>query len=208
MVFVWRYVDLETAYHLCLYDAPFSGTRSKIFYNEKEKVLGRDVEILGKVWWFHIYLFTLPSSFRLRVCPMGISGCCRDLDPVSPMDDCGSGCKVSVTSGRARLTLHRWFDAIAECASWGIDCHSSKGRLRTLVFRSLNLVNLKYYLKITQSGRPRGWFIQGSLRCYCCMDTCIYTKWCRCTFCAYYPPAWANWLLILVVRFTRARGRD
>ena len=33
------------------------------------------------------------------------------LNPVSPMDDCGSGCRESVTSGRAGLTLHRWFDA-------------------------------------------------------------------------------------------------
>ena len=33
-------------------------------------------------------------------------------------------------------------------------------------------------------------------------------SWCHCTFCAYYPPAWANWLLIPRERFTRARGRD
>lgn len=72
-------------------------------YNEKS---------LRKVWWFHIYLFTLPSSCRLRACPMDYLECCRDLDPVSPMDDCGSGCRVSVTLGRAGLTLHRWFDVI------------------------------------------------------------------------------------------------
>ena len=41
------------------------------------------------------------------------------LNPVSPMDECDSGCRKSVTSGRAGLTLHRWFDAIAVCVSWG-----------------------------------------------------------------------------------------
>jgi hypothetical protein len=37
----------------------FSGTRSKTFYNGKEKVLGRDVEILGKVWRLFSFLLTL-----------------------------------------------------------------------------------------------------------------------------------------------------
>ena len=44
-VFVRRFVDFDTVYCLCSYDVPFSGTRSKTFYNGKEKVLGRDVEI-------------------------------------------------------------------------------------------------------------------------------------------------------------------
>ena len=47
----------------------------------------------------------------------GQFGVLQRLNPVSPMDDCGSGCRESVTSGRAGLTLHRWFDAIAVCAS-------------------------------------------------------------------------------------------
>ena len=37
----------------------FSGTRSKTFYNGKEKVLGRDVEILEKVWRLFSFLLTL-----------------------------------------------------------------------------------------------------------------------------------------------------
>ena len=39
------------------------------------------------------------------------------LNPVSPMDDRDRGCRESVTLGRAGLTLHRWFDVIAVCAS-------------------------------------------------------------------------------------------
>ena len=56
----------------------------------------------------------------------GLFGVLQRLNPVSPMDDCSSGRRESVTSGRAGLTLHRWFDAIAVCASRGIDCHASK----------------------------------------------------------------------------------
>ena len=48
------------------------------------------------------------------------------LNPVSPMDDCGSGCRESVTSGRAGLTLHRWFDASQCVPREAIDCHASK----------------------------------------------------------------------------------
>ena len=58
-VFVRRFVDLDTVYCLCSYDGAFSGTRSKTFYNGKEKVLGRDVEILEKVWRLFSFLLTL-----------------------------------------------------------------------------------------------------------------------------------------------------
>ena len=37
----------------------FSGTRSKNIYNGKEKVLGRDAEILEKVWRLFSFLLTL-----------------------------------------------------------------------------------------------------------------------------------------------------
>ena len=36
----------------------------------------------------------------------------KDLDPVSPMGDCGGGRKELIIKGRAGLTLHRWFDVI------------------------------------------------------------------------------------------------
>ena len=36
----------------------------------------------------------------------------KDLDPVSPMGDCGGGRKWLIIKGRAGLTLHRWFGVI------------------------------------------------------------------------------------------------
>ena len=128
---------------------------------------------------------------------MGSSGCRRDLDPVSPMGTCGSGCRVSVTTGRAGLTLHRWFDAIAVCAS----CKALTAIRQKDVYERWSSCfksgKFKVSLKMAQSERPRGWFIQRSLRCFVVWVLVSVRKWCRCTFCAYYPPAWANWLLIL-----------
>jgi hypothetical protein len=78
-VFVRRFVDLDTVYCLCSYDVPFSGTRSKTFYNGKEKVLGRDVKKWGKVWKFHIFLFTLPSK-GCHACSCAVLRCRALLD--------------------------------------------------------------------------------------------------------------------------------
>ena len=68
-VFVRRFVDLDTVYCLCSYDVPFSGTRSKTFYNGKEKVLGRDVEIWGR---FDGFTYIIYDSNHVKVCVLGL----------------------------------------------------------------------------------------------------------------------------------------
>ena len=65
-VFVRRFVDLDTVYCLCSYDVPFSGTRSKTFYNGKEKVLGRDVKKWEKFGSFTFFYLLCRRKGALR----------------------------------------------------------------------------------------------------------------------------------------------
>ena len=67
--------------------------------------------------------------------------CCKKVNPVSPMDDGSSGCMSSVISGIAGLINIGGLTRLRCVPRGGIDCHTSKGRLRTLIFILQNLEN-------------------------------------------------------------------
>ena len=88
-------------------------------------------------------------------------------------------------------------------ASWRHHRHDiKKGRLQNVLSSTLeSLVNFQNYKKIAQSKRPRGWF-------YITIATFYIIIYNRCCIRIYYLMTWANWLLILRYRFTRARRWD
>ena len=131
------------------------------------------------------------------------------LNPVSPMDDRDRGCRESVTSGRAGLTLHRWFDA-SQCVPREALTAIRQKDVTNVGLHALNLVNLKVLFEDGAIGTST-WVIYPkitlmlSLYKYVCIYAhCVVSLY----FCVYYPPAWANWLLIPITRFTRAQSRD
>ena len=88
-------------------------------------------------------------------------------------------------------------------ASWRHHRHDiKKGRLRNVNLLCSESGKFRTLCKkIAQSERPRGWF-------YITTATFYIVIYNRCCTRIYYLMTWANWLLILRYRFTRARRWD
>ena len=103
--------------------------------------------------------------------------------------------------GWAMFSRHIGLMCIRQCLVKAPPPWHQERTLRNVGLHRQILVKFACIWKAAQSERPRGWF-------YITIATFYIIIYNRCCIRIYYLMTWANWLLILRYRFTRARRWD